>query len=125
MQTQSNAGLTQAQRARAVQEAMPNGPGAAAVLAAGVGSLALGVFAFAGDAWPAIGNAFNIWNPSGPLSGVTTATIAVWLLTWYLLGRRWATRSVDLHWVAVAALAMLAGGLLLTFPPLADLLQGR
>ena len=49
---------------------MPNGPGAAAVLAAGIGSLALGVFAFAGDASPPIGRAFNIWNPTGPLSGV-------------------------------------------------------
>jgi hypothetical protein len=105
-------------------EVMTNGPGAAAVLAAGIGSLALGVFAFAGDASPPIGRAFNIWNPSGPLSGVTSAAILVWLIAWYLLARRWSTRNVGLGWVNVAAFTMLAGGVLLTFPPFMDLLQG-
>ena len=33
-------------------EALPNGTGAAAILAAGIGSAALGVFALAGDAFP-------------------------------------------------------------------------
>ncbi len=105
-------------------EVLPNGPGAAAVLAAGIGSLALGVFAFAGDASRPIGRAFNVWNPSGPLSGVTSAAILVWLVAWYLLARRWSTRDVNLTPVTIAALAMLAGGLLLTFPPFMDLLQG-
>jgi len=105
-------------------EAMPNGPGAAAVLAAGIGSLALGVFALAGDAVPTIRRAFNIWNPSGPLSGVTTAAVVVWLVAWFLLARRWSSRDVGLTAVTVTALAMLAGGLLLTFPPFMDLLQG-
>jgi hypothetical protein len=105
-------------------EGVPNGPGAAAVLAAGIGSLALGVFAFAGDASPRIGRAFNIWNPSGPLSGVTAGAVLVWLVAWYLLARRWATRDVGLTGVTITALAMLAGSLLLTFPPFMDLLQG-
>jgi hypothetical protein len=104
--------------------AVPSGPGAAAVLAAGIGSLALGVFALAGDAVPPIRQAFNIWNPSGPLSGVTTAAVLVWLVAWYLLARRWSAREVGLTWVTAAALAMLAGGLLLTFPPFMDMLQG-
>jgi len=105
-------------------EAMPNGPGAAAVLAAGIGSLALGVFALAGDAVPTIRSAFNIWNPSGPLSGVTTGAVVVWLVAWFLLARRWSNRDVGLTAVTVTALAMLAGGLLLTFPPFMDLVQG-
>ncbi len=105
-------------------QTLPNGPGAAAVLAAGIGTFALGVFAFAGDASPSIGSALNIWNPSGPLSGVTSAAILVWLIAWYLLARRWSTRNVSLGWVNTAAFAMLAGGLLLTFPPFMDLLQG-
>ena len=105
-------------------DVMPSGPGAAAVLAAGIGSLALGVFAFAGDASPPIRSAFNIWNPSGPLSGVTSAAVLVWLIAWYLLARRWSTRNVGLGWVNIAAFTMLAGGLLLTFPPFMDLLQG-
>ncbi len=108
----------------AERPAMPNGPGAAAILAAGIGALALGIFAFAGDASPPILRAFNIWNPTGPLSGVTSAAVLVWLVAWFLLARRWSARNVNLTPVTFAALAMLAGGVLLTFPPFMDLLRG-
>ncbi len=104
---------------------LPNGPGAAAILAAGIGSFALGVFAFVGDAWPMVRRAFNFWSPSGPLSGVTLTAMVVWLLAWYVLSRTWASRNVGLGRVNAAAFLMLAAGLLLTFPPLMDLLQGK
>jgi len=104
--------------------ALANGPGAAAILAAGIGSLALGVFALAGDASPAIKGAFNFWNPTGPLSGVSTSSMIVWLVAWYFLARRWGTRNVQLRPVVWAAFAGLVGGLLLTFPPFMDFLQG-
>ena len=94
------------------------------MLAAGIGALALGVFSFAADASHRIGGAFNIWNPSGPLSGVSTAAVIVWLVVWFGLARRWSQRNVSLNQVAVAALMMLACSLLLTFPPFMDLLQG-
>ncbi len=106
-------------------EQQPTGPGAAAILAAGIGSLALGVFAFAGDAVPALSRAFSFWQPTGALSGVTTAAIAVWLVSWFVLSRRWAVRDVRLWPVNAAAFAMLAAALLLTFPPVMDALQGK
>jgi hypothetical protein len=105
--------------------ALPNGPGAAAILAAGIGSLALGVFAFAGDASPPILRAFNFWNPTGPLSGVTGTAIVVWLVAWFALARNWNARNVNLARVNVSAFVMLIAGLLLTFPPFMDLLQGK
>jgi hypothetical protein len=104
---------------------LPNGPGAAAILAAGIGSLALGVFAFAGDASPPILHAFNFWLPTGPLSGVTTGAVIVWLVAWFALARRWSSRNVNLARVNTAAFIMLIAGLLLTFPPFMDLLQGK
>jgi hypothetical protein len=104
---------------------LPNGPGAAAILAAGIGSLALGVFAFVGDAWRTIGQSFILWPPVGALSGVTTGAIVIWLLTWFGLGRRWRARDVNLTTVNVAAFLMLVAALLLTFPPFMDLLQGK
>ncbi len=104
---------------------LPNGSGAAAILAAGVGCCALGIFAFAGDAFRDVGRLFIIWPPSGPLSGVTSAAIVVWLAAWFALSRRWATRDVNLARVNAAAFAMLAAGLLLTFPPFMDLLSGQ
>ena len=102
-----------------------NGPGAAAILAAGIGSGTLGVLALAADASPAISHALAFWPPSGDLSGVTTVAIAVWLVVWAGLSRRWATRDVDLVRVNIAAFVLLLIGLLLTFPPFMDLLQGK
>jgi hypothetical protein len=104
---------------------LPNGPGAAAILAAAIGSLALGVFSFAGAVWPAARSAFIIWNPSGPLSGVSTSAVGVWLAAWLLLSMMWSARNVNLVRVNLASFMMLGTGLLLTFPPFMDLLQGK
>jgi hypothetical protein len=104
---------------------LPNGPGAAAILAAGVGALALGLFALAGDAVPSLRRAFSIWAPTGPLSGVTTFAMLAWLIAWLILARLWSGRQVRLGLVNAAALAMLAAGLLLTFPPVMDFIQGK
>jgi hypothetical protein len=104
---------------------LANGKGAAAIMAVGVGSLVLGVFTLAGDAVPAVAAFFNIWNPTGPLSGVTSATIVVWLAAWFILSRSWATREVNFKRVNLAAAMMIIAGLLLTFPPVMDFLQGK
>jgi len=104
---------------------LPNGTGAAAILAAGIGSAALGVLALAGDASPAISRALVFWQPTGALSGVTTCAIVVWLLAWLGLSRRWAERNVNLTWVTLTAFVLLGVGLALTFPPFMDLLQGK
>jgi hypothetical protein len=103
---------------------LPNGPGAAAILAAGIGSGALGVLAFAGDTFPAVRRALTFWTPTGPLSGVSLLTIVVWLVAWYGLSRRWGTSDVSLLRINVAAFLLLVLGVLLTFPPVMDLLHG-
>ncbi len=104
---------------------MPNGPGAAAILAAGIGCAAVGILAFAGDASEAIGKLLNFYNPVGTLSGVTTVSIIVWLVAWFALARRWGKKSVAIGKVNLAAFTLLIVGLLLTFPPFMDLLQGK
>lgn len=104
---------------------MPNGPGAAAILAAGIGSATLGILAVAGDASPSINRMLDFYKPTGALSGVTTVTIMIWLVSWFVLFRLWRKKTVPLAGVNLAALAMLAVGFLLTFPPFMDLVQGR
>jgi hypothetical protein len=106
-------------------DAIPNGPGAAAILAAGIGCAAMGILAFAGDASAAIGRLLNFYNPTGTLSGVTTVAIVVWLVAWAALHARWRRRTVSMVGVNVAAFALLIVGFLLTFPPFMDLLQGK
>ena len=107
------------------EEAIPNGPGAAAILAAGIGCAAVGILALAADASDAIGKLLNFYNPTGTLSGVTTVAILIWLVSWFALNGMWRMRTVAIGKVNVAAFALLAVGFLLTFPPFMDLLQGK
>lgn len=103
----------------------PSGAAAAALLSAAIGGFTLGVFSLAGDAFAPVARAFTIWRPTGPLSGVTDGAIIVWLIVWIALSRLWARREMNLHRINRIALALFAGGLLLTFPPFMDLLQGK
>ena len=101
--------------------ALPNGSGAAAILAAGIGSFALAVIACVGDKLVAVKNSLIFYKPTGPLSGVTTAAILIWILTWGILEWRWRNRTVAVGRISVVALALLGLSLLLTFPPVVDL----
>ena len=99
-----------------------NGSGAAAVLAAGIGAFALAVLAVAADRVAAVQHAMAFYRPTGPLSGVTTSAIGVWLIAWLALERRWRDRAIALRPVCISAFVLLAISLLLTFPPVGDLL---
>jgi hypothetical protein len=102
-----------------------NGPVAAAVLSCGIGCFLLGVLAIAGDGSRRLAAALNFYNPTGPLSGVTTVAIALWLVCWVVLAMRWRNKSFSFGKVSAFAFVFQALGLLLTFPPFGDLLLGR
>lgn len=104
---------------------LANGPGAAAILSAGVGCFAIGVLALIGDGSKRMAGLFTFYRPTGPLSGVSTLGILVWLAVWFVLARRWQTKAVATGKVNLAAFIFLALGLLLTFPPIGDLLLGK
>ena len=99
----------------------PNGAGAAAILAAGIGSFLVAVFAILADQSATIKSAMIFYRATGPLSGVTTSAIFAWLAVWALLHARWRNRNLAQARVSVLALVLLIAGLLLTFPPIADL----
>lgn len=61
------------------------------------------------------------WKPTGPLSGVTTSAIVLWLTVWAVLHTRWRNRNVALTQINAVAFILLILGFLLTFPPIADL----
>jgi asparagine N-glycosylation enzyme membrane subunit Stt3 len=102
-----------------------NGGAAAAIVAAGVGCFAVGVLALAGDGVKAVAKLLTFYRPTGPLSGVSTMAIAAWLVTWFVLARRWGGRSVSMTKVSAVAFVSLALGLLLTFLLFEDLLLGK
>lgn len=100
---------------------LTNGFGAAAVLAAGIGAFTLAVLAIAADRIASVQRLMVFYKPTGPLSGVTTAAILIWLLTWGILGWRWRNRTVAVGRTNAMALVLLGLSLLLTFPPFVDL----
>ena len=97
-----------------------NGSGAAAVLAAGIGAFSLAVLAITADKVDSIKRLMVFYKPTGPLSGVTTSAIFVWLVAWAVLHASWRGRSVAAARVNTVAFILLGLSLLLTFPPLAD-----
>jgi hypothetical protein len=111
--------------ATAAASAIANGAAAAAILSAGVGCFSVSLFGVLGDAFPAVAHFFNFYQPTGPLSGVTTTAILVWLILWAVLTRCWQGRSLSLGKINSLAFLFLLAGLLLSFPPLGDFLQGK
>lgn len=104
---------------------LSNGPAGAAFLAAGIGCFSLGLLAVAGDRSPALARMLTLYVPSGPLSGVSTVAIAVWLAAWFALAQLLRTRTISIVKTGIASFVLIALGLLLTFPPIADRLPGR
>jgi hypothetical protein len=101
--------------------ALSNGPACAAVLAAGIGSCALGVLVTLNEASAKISGMLNLYGPVGPLSGKTGVAILVWLVAWGVLASAWKDRDVDFGKVWRAALTLVILGLLGTFPLVFDL----
>lgn len=95
----------------------PEGPISAAILAAGIGALTLGVLTTVAEANESFSDFLNIYAPVGPLSGKTTYTVVIWLLSWavlhmWLRNKRYETRRALLIAGVLIALATIG-----TFPP--------
>jgi hypothetical protein len=101
--------------------ALTNGSGAAALLSAGIGAFAVAVLAFAGDKSALVRSHLAFYKPTGPLSGVTSVAVLIWLLTWGILEWRWRKKAVAMGRISATAIALLCLSLVLTFPPFVDL----
>ncbi len=93
-----------------------NGPAAAALLAGGIAAVIYGILIILSERIPAIGNALNWYNPSGPLSGTTSLAIILWLILWAILENQWKDKDVNFQSIAATALVLLIIGFLLTLP---------
>lgn len=87
----------------------------AAVLAAGIGSSAMGLFVILNEA--GLYSAPALYGGSGGVSGRTTFAVATWLIAWGILHWRWKDQRVARGPVMVATLVLVALGFLGTFPP--------
>ena len=102
----------------------PNGPAAAAVLAAGIGSFVLGLFVTLNEMSTDIhdfldfSKNYGIGSGVGPLSGKVILAVGAYLLSWIVLAMLWRGKEVNFRGVFMLTLVLLAFGFALTFPPI-------
>jgi len=95
---------------------LPTGPGAAVILACGIGVFVLGVLTTASEASKSFADSLN-WNGGvGPLAGKTILACAAFLGAWALLGGLWRRSNPHLRPIVWTSTALIALGLLGTFP---------
>ena len=112
----------------------PNGPVAAAFIAAGAAAFTLGLLVVLNDASKDISafldfaKNYGLGSGVGPLSGKVAVSTIVYVISW--IGLHVAFRGRELPWrnVVIATFVLLGLGFLLTFPPafelIADTIKG-
>ena len=98
--------------------AVPTGPAAAAVLAAGFGCFALALLIALSESIAAVKTLLTFNGPVGPLSGKTIVAVVAWLVAWAALHVAWRKREVNFATVSAVAMVLVLCGLLGTFPPI-------
>jgi hypothetical protein len=107
-------------------QAQGTGPIWSAILAAAVGCATLGILTLLTEISVHVSHLLTFVRSAGDLSGVTTLSLAIWLITWVLLHQSWKTRAITAPaLILVASVLLILVGLLGTFPPLADCLSGK
>ncbi len=110
----------------------PNGPVVAAFLAAGIGSLVIGIGVVLNEASGAIKDAFGIdlnaflqfdktfglGSGVGPLSGKVGLAVIAFAVSWVLLHLWLRGKEVDFRTAFIATLVLVGLGFALTFPPI-------
>lgn len=93
----------------------PNGAAMSAVLAAGIGSLAMGLLVIFNEA--GIFTAPSLYGPVGGLSGRSTFAAVTWLVAWTILHARWKRRDVAAGGMLAWTLVLIALAIVMTLPP--------
>jgi hypothetical protein len=104
-------------RAPLARQTRPNGPVAAALLATGVGALALAILVVASEASEAFGVSLAYSEAVGPLAGKAIWAVVAFFGSWLLLAAAFRKRSVNLGTIAVIACVLIGLALVGTFAP--------
>jgi hypothetical protein len=94
----------------------PFGPVAAVFLAAGFGSLVLGILTTWAEASESFAAKLNWHDPVGPLSGKTIVSAGAFFLAWAILAVVWRGKDPSPRVVYVVTGVMVVLGMLGTFP---------
>ena len=102
----------------------PNGPVAAAFLAAGVGSLVLGIFVVLNEMSEDVNQllrfdeTFGLGSGVGPLSGKVTLGVIAYVVSWVILHLVLRGKEVNFRNAFIASLVLVGLGFALTVPPI-------
>jgi hypothetical protein len=106
-----------ARRAEPAELLRPSGPAAAVVLAAGLACFTLGLLSVLTAASGSVSDALTLSDRVGDVSGISIAAFVVFFVTWAALTVAWRRADPPLTRIAAASGALIALGLLGTFPP--------
>jgi hypothetical protein len=101
-------------------EAKPDGPGAAAMLAAGIGIFVLGLLTTLNEASESLSSFLEDFQGSvgvGPLAGKTILGSVAFFASWAILGVLWWNRTVNIKKIFYIGLALGILGAVAMFPP--------
>lgn len=101
---------------RAEAPDQPEGPIVAAILAGGIGCLALGVFTTLAEASVTIKDWLTWSDKVGALSGKTIMAVVVWLVSWAILHAVYRNREAETRKALTIALVLVGLGVIGTFP---------
>jgi hypothetical protein len=102
----------------------PEGPIAAAILAAGVGALSLGVVTTLVEASASVKKALTLSTTVGPLSGKVAITIGVWIIAWIVLHLVYRTKPYETGRALAISLVLIGLGVVGTFPTFFQMFGG-
>lgn len=94
----------------------PFGPVAAGFLAAGVGSVVLGLLTVLAEASAGAKDFLDLYKPVGPLAGKTIFAVVAYIIAWVVLGVAYKGKDPEPRKVFMWTWILLAIGFLMTFP---------
>jgi hypothetical protein len=102
----------------------PEGPIAAAILAGGVGVLALGVVTTLAEASASVKSALTLTTAVGPLSGKVVTAVGLWLVAWVVLHLIYHNKPYESLRALAIATILVALGVVGTFPTFFQMFSG-
>ena len=99
----------------------PNGPAAAALIAAGIGAAALGLLTVLNEASTDIHDFLDIKNRVGPLSGKTTFAVLAYFVSWAALAPVLWRQNLAWNTVVIITAVLVVAGFIGTYPKFFEL----
>jgi hypothetical protein len=115
---------------REIDQTKPSGPVAAAFVAAGIGSVTMGVLVIANEVSTDVNNFlkfdanYGIGAGVGPLSGKVILTVLAFAVSWVILHLALRGKEVNFNRAFTVALVLVGIGFALTFPPIFEAIVG-